>query len=224
VGIAERLVNNQLRHRSTEMNETPRSVRNAHTASEVTASSGDRRIRRTRQALTDALVEVALEKRYEAMTVQDLLDRADVGRSTFYAHYRGKDDLLLRSFERMLWMLDASMDGNGTGHTRLFPVRELFQHVGASRQFHGAVAQARMLDRLYHAATECLTTMIGKRIAARGDRQPGAAPAVLAARAAAGSLVALLRWWVDQESAEAPELMDEAYHALVLPGVLGVEP
>ncbi|MBO0803611.1 MAG: TetR/AcrR family transcriptional regulator [Nocardiopsaceae bacterium] len=55
----------------------------------------DRRVRRTRALLHQALIELILEKGYGRITVQDILDRADVGRSTFYSHYRDKDALLL---------------------------------------------------------------------------------------------------------------------------------
>src|SRR6186713_3590542 len=55
----------------------------------------DRRVARTRRALKDALTDLILEKGYESVTVQDVIDRADVGRSTFYAHFVDKDDLLM---------------------------------------------------------------------------------------------------------------------------------
>ena len=55
----------------------------------------DRRVQKTRQALQNALIELTLEKGYDAVMVQDILDRANVGRSTFYAHYQDKDDLLM---------------------------------------------------------------------------------------------------------------------------------
>ncbi|MQY23700.1 TetR/AcrR family transcriptional regulator [Nocardia macrotermitis] len=57
----------------------------------------DRRIRRTRDLLHRALIELMLERGYARITVQDIIDRADVGRSTFYAHFRDKDDLLVVS-------------------------------------------------------------------------------------------------------------------------------
>lgn len=57
----------------------------------------DRRVRRTRRALHQALIGLMLERGYARITVQDILDRADVGRSTFYAHFRNKDDLLVGS-------------------------------------------------------------------------------------------------------------------------------
>ena len=54
----------------------------------------DRRAARTRRALHGALISLILRKGYDAITVQEIIDEADVGRATFYAHYRGKEDLL----------------------------------------------------------------------------------------------------------------------------------
>src|SRR5690242_18084253 len=59
----------------------------------------DRRVERTRQSLQNALSELILEKGYEHVTVQDVIDRANVGRSTFYAHFEDKEQLLLSGFE-----------------------------------------------------------------------------------------------------------------------------
>ena len=55
----------------------------------------DRRVARSRRALKEALTDLILEQGYESVTVQDVIDRADVGRSTFYAHFLDKDDLLM---------------------------------------------------------------------------------------------------------------------------------
>lgn len=59
----------------------------------------DRRVRRTRRALHDALLTLMTEKSFDAVTVQDIIDRADVGRSTFYSHFTDKRDLLDSGFE-----------------------------------------------------------------------------------------------------------------------------
>src|SRR5690242_4167136 len=61
----------------------------------------DRRIQRTRQLLLDALLSLILEKDFDSITVQDVIDRANVGRSTFYAHFQDKDELLLSGFEHL---------------------------------------------------------------------------------------------------------------------------
>jgi AcrR family transcriptional regulator len=180
------------------------------------AADADRRVRRTRHALIAALIELVLEKRYDAITIQNLLDRADVGRSTFYAHYRGKDDLLLRSFEGLLAMLDQEMDRDGAPVGRLAPVRELFRHVGELAEFHRALVRAHMLDRVYQAGTSVLSRTIARRLAA-GPASTGSDAARLAlAHGFAGALFGMLRWWVEADAPPSPEQMDELYHALRL--------
>jgi AcrR family transcriptional regulator len=171
-----------------------------------------RKVRRTRQALVGGLVSLVLEKRYAAITVQDLLDRADVARSTFYAHYRGKDDLLLRSFEGLLEMLDREMDQGGSDG-RLAPVRELFHHIGQSRQFHRALARAHLLDRVYQTGTSYLSRTIARRLTVISPGTDATALPALA-QGLAGALFAMLRWWVDLEAPCSPERMDQLYHAI----------
>lgn len=82
----------------------------------------DRRVVRTRQLLRDALVSLILERGYDEVTVQDVLDRANLGRSTFYAHYRNKDDLLFSGFEQFAAGL----------HARAHEIREMVPWASAS--------------------------------------------------------------------------------------------
>jgi AcrR family transcriptional regulator len=59
----------------------------------------DRRVRRTRQALQDALIGLILEEGYDSVTIEEITSRADLGRTTFYLHYRDKEELLLQAVE-----------------------------------------------------------------------------------------------------------------------------
>src|SRR3972149_51567 len=65
----------------------------------------DRRSQRTRQALGDALIELMMEKGYDAISVKEIIDHANVGRSTFYTHYADKDELLVSQLDRVVDML-----------------------------------------------------------------------------------------------------------------------
>jgi hypothetical protein len=67
----------------------------------------DRRIRRSQKSLHEALLSLVLEKNYDSITVQEILDRADVGRSTFYAHFEGKDELLISGTHELHNTLNA---------------------------------------------------------------------------------------------------------------------
>src|ERR1022692_532691 len=66
----------------------------------------DRRSLRTRKLVNAAMLELLFEKHYDAITVQELLDRAGIGRSTFYGHYFDKEDVLASIVEQMLEMFD----------------------------------------------------------------------------------------------------------------------
>src|SRR5690242_11331851 len=94
----------------------------------------DRRSKRTRQSLGDALVELMLEKRFDEITVQDILDRANIGRSTFYAHYTDKEQLLMAQIKQMIHQLDAYTTESGNPHNDLQPSLELFRHVQQQRR------------------------------------------------------------------------------------------
>lgn len=178
------------------------------------ATSQDRRILKTRRALVASMVTLVNEKGYHGFTVSALLERADVGRSTFYNHYRGKDDLLLRSFAGMIRTLDSHLEGR----ERLFPVHEFFTHVGESLGFHHALGRAQMLERLYGAGVDCTAGLIRDRLAliAEDAREPP--PVELRARALAGALFALLRWWVESGRPYEAEAMDRHFHRLAGPG------
>ncbi|MFN7961452.1 MAG: TetR/AcrR family transcriptional regulator [Thermoanaerobaculia bacterium] len=179
------------------------------------AAEVDRRVRRTSHALMNALLELAVAKRYDRITIQDLLDRADIGRSTFYSHYRGKDDLLLRGFARMLEWMDGEMGPDGPETPRLAPVAELFRHVGQVPAFHQNLVRAHMVDRVYQVGTAQLGESIARRLAAwPPERRPGTVPTPLAAQALAGACFGLLRWWLDHQRPETPEEMDRLFHGL----------
>lgn len=116
--------------------------RNAVKASPKTVKKTDRRVRRTRDALGDALVALMHEKPFAEITVQHLLDRAGVSRSTFYTHYRDKDDLFLSDVEDFLELMAFHLSRQGDRSNRMAPVRELFTHVAEWQEFHGVLVKA----------------------------------------------------------------------------------
>lgn len=100
------------------------------------AASNDRRVRRTRAALQRALHDLVLEKRYESITITDILDRADVGRSTFYTHFTDKDDLLLSALDHITAEIDAATHADGTIDTT-----PLFAHAGTHIELYRALSR-----------------------------------------------------------------------------------
>ena len=62
----------------------------------------DRRAQRTRELLQKALIELISERGYDAITIQDIVDRANLGRTTFYLHYNSKDELFMSCHEAII--------------------------------------------------------------------------------------------------------------------------
>lgn len=108
----------------------------------------DRRIQRTKQALQDALINLILDKGYEGISVQDIVDRANIGRSTFYSHYSTKDAVFSDSFKPLELSLKVSMNQNGTNLDEKEPYQlsftaALFSHVDKNRNLYRALTGER---------------------------------------------------------------------------------
>jgi AcrR family transcriptional regulator len=182
----------------------------------------DRRVRRTRDALGDALVELMHEKPFHAITVQNVLDRAAVGRSTFYTHFRDKNDLFLSDVDDFFEGMAHLLARRGEVSNRVAPVRELFAHVAEWREFYAAMVAAGKIHDVLEVGEGHFARAIDERLA---ELQPGRAmPSTLRramAHALAGALLSLLSWWIGSGMTASPAEMDDAYHRLVWLGVRG---
>jgi AcrR family transcriptional regulator len=180
----------------------------------------DARVRRTRDALGDALIALMQEKPFDMITVQEVLDRAGVGRSTFYMHYRDKDDLFMSDADEFFEGISMALSVHGEKSDRVAPVREFFAHVGEMRQFFAAlVASGKVYENL-ELARGHFARGIERRLAEspRGLVIPAEQRSAIAF-AHAGALLSLLTWWIDHGMGESPAVMDELYHRMVWMGV-----
>jgi len=179
----------------------------------------DRRVRRTRDAITDALVHAMLQKGYEAVTVQDIIDLADVGRSTFYAHFTDKQDVLRASLEQLRPMLAPPQ--SAPGDTRLFAFSiGLLTHVHAQRRLHRAVMGRRGGPLVQQALERMLREVVHEELSALvPPRRKPAVPVQVVERFVVGAFLALLMDWLDGELTGTPAEIDAAFRALAEPGV-----
>lgn len=145
---------------------------------------------RTRRLLFDALLDLLRERDYDTITVQQILDRADVGRSTFYAHFRNKDHLLLGDF--------AHGDfGPAEPPGPLFPGPiDLLGHLEESYDLYRAMVGTRAVPAVLDALRVRFLSAWTERL----DRRPAAVraevPTAVAARYLTGATVDLIAWWL----------------------------
>ena len=180
----------------------------------------DERALRTRDRLGGAFVALIHEKPIEDVTVQDVLNRASVGRSTFYLHFRDKNDLLLSQLEKFLEMMSTSLSVSKEVSLRVVPVAEMFEHIENQRELYRILANAGRLNDFFDLAQGYFARGIEHRLR-ESKRLPKMPQGELAARASAlaGSLLSLLRWWLDRGAKEPPGEMDDLFHRMVWKGL-----
>lgn len=180
----------------------------------------DARTRRTRILLGDAFLRLIMERPIEDITVQDVLDRAGVGRSTFYLHFRDKNDLLLSQLERFLEHMSTVLIVNKEKSLRVAPVAEMFDHLEQQRKLYCILRDAGRLADFFDLAHDYFSRGIEQRLIDTGRLTKLSKPELAArANALAGSLLSLLRWWMDRIDKETAVKMDEMFHRLVWNGL-----
>ncbi len=180
----------------------------------------DRRSVRTRKLLEHALYEIMQEKRYDEITVQDILDRANVGRSTFYAHYQDKEDLMLSSMDNVLEMFIHHIDGHESGYS-VIQTEDFFQHVRENDHLYKAMVWGRGMDMLFNKGQEQLSLSIEEHLSTQ--IKPGDAPAVpikVTATFLSGAFLMLLKWWVDHKYPYTARQMSEMFQRLAMFGTI----
>jgi AcrR family transcriptional regulator len=185
----------------------------------------DRRIQRTRALLQDALLALIEEKGYAAITVQDILDRANLGRSTFYAHYRDKDELLVSGFEHLKNLFETS------DLQALSPAREafpnnpslslaFFRHAGKQQRLYKAMVGKRggevVQKYLYQYIFDLMKNHLKQRFPTTADL---ALPREVITHYFVSSFLALLTWWLDHDMPYTADEMDGMFNTLTMPGL-----
>ncbi|HET6979969.1 MAG TPA: TetR/AcrR family transcriptional regulator [Pyrinomonadaceae bacterium] len=181
----------------------------------------DARVRRTRDALGDALIALMQEKPFDTITVQEVLDRAHVSRSTFYAHYSDKDDLLMSDAEEFFEAISMALSAHGDQSDRVFPVQEFFSHLSNVQPFFKALVKSGKYQENMELARGHFARGIERRLSEL-PRANSIPPNQLTAIAFthAGALLSLLTWWLDRGMRETPAEMDQLFHRMVWTGVL----
>jgi len=183
----------------------------------------DRRVQRTQKSLRDALIALILEKHYDTISVQDIIDRANVGRSTFYLHFRDKEDLFRGDWQRMLEYFIGQITPENLQAGRIFPIRELFEHLKDFHHLYRALVKSGKIDRLFGYGQKYLAEKIEIRLnSVLNLQEQTTIPIPIMANYLASEVFAQLKWWLDNDMPYLPEQMDEIVHRLLLTGVNSV--
>jgi AcrR family transcriptional regulator len=183
----------------------------------------DARVRRTQRRLRDAIVSLIHEKSYPAIAVHEILERADVGRSAFYAHFPNKNALLASGIEQMLHStaprtIQSSHGRFGNALRFSLPV---FEYIGQCR--HAAEAKMGRRDRhivhqhLHHVLVEHIGEEVRQALQSPDGRV--VIPADLATEYIVTTFILVLNWWAESRSPLSAREVDDVFLALVVPAL-----
>ena len=174
----------------------------------------DRRALRTRQSLHQALIRLVLERGYDKITVADIADAANVGRSTFYAHFIDKDDLLRHGIGYLKTLL-KNPPGEETGPLRFS--RFLTEHLREQKKLQRALMQSSAAPIVLGSLREGICDVVREELRI----QRGEAADETDVQFVAGAYLAVVTWWLDRGAKEAPEAIDARFRSMARGALAG---
>jgi AcrR family transcriptional regulator len=204
----------------------------AQRSGKLTAKSTreDRRIRRTRDLLEQSLLSLIKEKPFDSISVQDIADRANIGRATFYLHYQNKEDLLgsgfaglqteLREYQR------AARHRPGDPDERLFAFSHyLLEHAQKNREVFPAMVGKRGGGVIQHVLRRLLTDLMREEVSAMSSEfKLSTLPTQATVEFLSSGLFALLVWWLNGKARISVEEMNDIFRRLAIPVLKAATP
>jgi AcrR family transcriptional regulator len=180
----------------------------------------DPRVIRTRQLLRDALVSLIAEKGFDAITVQDIVDRATLNRATFYLHFQDKHELLIKSLRDEIDELVADI-GPAEDSDQLVvegpqrPIVQVFQHVAQHARFYQVMMGAAGVPSFIAAVRDYIAEItLHWLMLLQPDPTKSVVPLEIVANSLSWSLLGVLIWWLDHNMPQSPEYMAEQFRLL----------
>ncbi|WIT13351.1 helix-turn-helix domain containing protein [Paucibacter sediminis] len=182
---------------------------------ELVVKPPDRRAQRSRELLLEALFSLMCERGYERLTIQNLLDRAGVGRATFYAHFESKDELLGHSVQGLRgWLESARAPDRRLGFSLAF-----FQHLASHRQLYRMTVARESEVSVERHMRAMLRALVHAELAQGQPPGQGGAAVDLATQYVVGALWSMLVWWMDEAQDWSAERVNELFERMTFPGL-----
>ena len=183
----------------------------------ISHDSGDRRVRRTRAAIQEALTALILEKGYDSVSVSDIIARADIGRSTFYSHFTDKRGVFDDTISELSGFLRAHSGGDGEIFAFSLP---LFEHIVDQRPVIRALFGRGGHSVAMQTTTSALSAVIGDDLTARlHGRAIDPAQHALLVAFVVGAYVSVITHWLESKHRYTAAELDAAFRSFVIPGV-----
>jgi len=179
----------------------------------------DRRVQRTRELLQKALIELIGERRYDAITIQEIIDRANVGRTTFYLHYRSKDELFISCHEAIVSEFRIGPLHPLSREELLSPeapagMTSAYRHLEDARARLYSIFQGKDSLLILRKIRDWSAQEIEASLRAAFVEADSTVPFDVLANYLAGAQIALVQWWLEKRQPYTLENMAQTFHRL----------
>lgn len=186
----------------------------------------DRRQRKTREAIFEAFSELLMHRSYSQITVQEIIDGADVGRTTFYAHFPTKDDLLREMCAEMFEHVfseapeaEPTHDFSMSSDDPKAIVTHILYHLREHAKTMVVLLTCESGELFQRYFNEYFNKLVTRHILSGSTRENAALPEEFLIDHIAGSFVGLVRWWQKSSMKQSPEEIAEYFMAVIQPVV-----
>lgn len=179
----------------------------------------DRRVQRTRELLQNALIDLISEQGYDNITIQDIVDRAGVGRTTFYLHFSSKDELFISCHEAIVSQFEFGPLWPFTREELLSPeppqgMISAYAHLHGARPMLYPIFQGKDSALILRRMRDWSAQEIEANLRTVFDEIDSTIPFVLLANTLAGAQIAMIHWWLEKRQPYSPEELAMAFHRL----------
>ncbi len=182
----------------------------------------DRRQRKTREAIFNAFIELLSKKDYSRITVGEIIEKADVGRATFYAHFETKDYLLKELCHELFCHLFDEMGENNANHRHIFSCDapnsvflHLTQHLQKNDNNILKLLSSRNNDLFLQYFKENLKILVTDRLCLFDSEKSNSLPESYRVELISCAFVETVRWWTQNGMKQSPEAITEYFFSFV---------
>lgn len=197
----------------------------------------DRRVLRTLQSLRTALLELIKEKKYDEISIEEITERANVGRTTFYLHYKDKEDLLMEEISAIMYeraqvlseipfsvWLPASEE-DLKKNIALQPLLLVFEHIHNNSELYNLLLKSTNSSKIVERIRTISTDAIVKFVETKMETDPipllSEVPIEFFAAFFSGALISVVGWWIREDMRHSPEEVTNMFRSLFFSGATG---
>ena len=185
----------------------------------------DRRVQRTREILQKSLIDLLSERGYEAITIQDIVNHANIGRTTFYLHYNSKDELLMSCHEAMVREFRIGLLHPLSRDELLSPeipagLKSAYHHLEEARAILYSVFQGKDSLLLLRQLRDWNAQQIEANLRVAFAEAESSIPLDVLSNYLAGAQITLLHWWLEKRRPHTPQEVGQTFHRLQRAAIL----